>query len=120
VAPAATATATANGADGTQTVWLIGEPTNVYAPATEQHREVRKRAWRKAIGIRVALALVLGLVVLAATAPFSGILIAIIAAFVVAMVAGGVSVRMVYTQKEHYKPMPIGQPEPKNQGQAGA
>jgi len=118
VAPAATATA--NGADGTQTVWLIGEPADVYAPATEQHREVRKRAWRKAIGIRVALALVLGLVVLAATAPFSGILIAIIAAFVVAMVAGGVSVRMVYTQKEHYKPMPIGQPEPKNQGQARA
>lgn len=116
VSPAATATA--NGSDGTQTVWLIGEPANVYASVTEQHREVRRRAWRKAIGARVALSLILGLLVLAATVPFGSTIIGIIVALIVAIVAGAVSVRMIYAQKDRYKEMPVGQPEPKNQGKA--
>jgi DnaJ domain len=75
----------ADGADGAQTVWLVGNPPTVTVPASEQHRKQRRSGWLQQVGIRIVLAVVAG-------AAAFGLLVLVVAALLAVIVGVAVSV----------------------------
>ena len=82
-----TVRAAATGRDGTQTVWLIGLPPKLVAPATEEHRLARRNRWLTQMATRgvaaVAAAVLVGSVLTRLVATPLAVVLAVLVALLV-------------------------------------
>jgi hypothetical protein len=78
----------ADGADGKQTVWLVGEPPVVVAPSSEMHRMQRRRQWRIQLAKRLAPAVAAAAITFVALLLSVSLIVALPVAVVVAAVLG--------------------------------